>query len=345
MTKPLLSICIPTYNRVESLLALIRDILSSKCEDLEVVVSDNASSDGTISNLYQVRDKRLQILAHTINEGSFSNIVSALCAGNAAYSLLLLDKDCLDICFLEDFIACLQTKRPASGFCRHGMPRDTLEILHRIGIDSVNSLAYQCHHPSGYFFDSTLLKKIDFKGRFSGGGAYGHFFLDAVHAEMALLGPTLEYRKPLIIPESLANGTKPKSLTTNAAIALPFYHPSERKRITVLFTLHLLSLNLSRPAKRSALLLLLKRGLIQATIGYATAVSNPLVASHYGDKTRRVGMVELLSVGLYYIYNCLASTQSARKACSMPSSASLILALMYAGVLRGCAIVSRKVLA
>lgn len=49
--KPVLSICIPTYNRAGCLYASLRSIVSQKCflqtEDVEVVICDNCSSDDT----------------------------------------------------------------------------------------------------------------------------------------------------------------------------------------------------------------------------------------------------------------------------------------------------------
>ena len=49
MEKPLLSICIPTYNRAEVLNATLNEITSLKefDEDVEIVISDNCSTDNT----------------------------------------------------------------------------------------------------------------------------------------------------------------------------------------------------------------------------------------------------------------------------------------------------------
>ena len=47
--QPLLSICIPTYNRAEILRRTLAKITSDKDfdEDIEIVISDNASTDNT----------------------------------------------------------------------------------------------------------------------------------------------------------------------------------------------------------------------------------------------------------------------------------------------------------
>ena len=327
MPAPILSICIPTYNRKSNLIALIQSILLSKSNEFEVVVSDNASSDGTLADLRNIQDKRLHCLAQSSNQGSFNNIVTVLSAGHGDYSMLLLDKDNIDIYFLDDFIASLQSLRPASGLCRHGMVSNTPHILHHNVVDAINAVAYQCQHPSGYFFSSSMLRRINFQQCFSGGGAYGHFFLDVVHAEMAKLGAALEYRNPLIIPENLENGAKLKSFSTNAAVDTPFYYPSERQRVAILFTSHLSMLGLPHATSRIVTHMLFKRGLLQATIGYASAVRNPSVTSHYRDKVRTVGLYGIVWAALSYIFGYLSLTQATRKHSSMPSSISLVFML------------------
>ena len=47
--QPLLSICIPTYNRAEYLVGALENIISDPAFDerVEIVISDNASTDDT----------------------------------------------------------------------------------------------------------------------------------------------------------------------------------------------------------------------------------------------------------------------------------------------------------
>jgi abequosyltransferase len=44
---PLLSICIPTYNRARCLAALLDSIHAQKTDEVEIIVSDKASTDDT----------------------------------------------------------------------------------------------------------------------------------------------------------------------------------------------------------------------------------------------------------------------------------------------------------
>lgn len=100
----ILSICIPTYNRKELLLANIKSILVYEKKDIEVVVCDNASSDGTWEALAQIRDSRLRIYRNEENRGAEYNYGKVLREGKGKYLVLLNDRDRLDMQQLEDVL-------------------------------------------------------------------------------------------------------------------------------------------------------------------------------------------------------------------------------------------------
>lgn len=58
--QPVVSICIPTYNRVSLLKQAIDSVLGQRFEDYELIVSDNASTDDTTSLVNSYSDKRLR---------------------------------------------------------------------------------------------------------------------------------------------------------------------------------------------------------------------------------------------------------------------------------------------
>ena len=71
--RPILSICIPTYNRAETLKKNVISILNYPSQDLEVVVSDNCSTDETIKILNEINDDRLSVHSNSKNIGSWLN--------------------------------------------------------------------------------------------------------------------------------------------------------------------------------------------------------------------------------------------------------------------------------
>jgi glycosyltransferase involved in cell wall biosynthesis len=75
MIQPLISICIPTFNRKEKLKRAIKSALNQDYSNFEVIVSDNSSTDGTE---FYIRDEfkneeRLKYFKNDKNVGMVSN--------------------------------------------------------------------------------------------------------------------------------------------------------------------------------------------------------------------------------------------------------------------------------
>jgi glycosyltransferase involved in cell wall biosynthesis len=92
-----LSIIIPTYNRVHYLKQALESALSQDCDEYEVVVSDNASTDGTLELLQQYSNHSIvRYFRNTTNIGMVSNwrrAVFELARGD--WFILLSDDDYL----------------------------------------------------------------------------------------------------------------------------------------------------------------------------------------------------------------------------------------------------------
>lgn len=92
MNKPLLSICIPTYNRADIVNACVEDCLKLPYDWIEIVVTDNCSSDNTIKLLSSVNDSRFKIY-HNDNNIGYVNFIKCLTNGQGKFCLLLSDED------------------------------------------------------------------------------------------------------------------------------------------------------------------------------------------------------------------------------------------------------------
>jgi len=91
--EKILSICIPVYNGGDRAYRYIKEILAYEKDDIEVVVSDNASTDNTVELIRGIDDNRLKLITHKKNAGSFVNWYRALMAGTAKYVMLHQDND------------------------------------------------------------------------------------------------------------------------------------------------------------------------------------------------------------------------------------------------------------
>ena len=94
---PLVTIAIPTHNRAGSYLpAALGSALAQSYPRLEVLVADNASTDGTAALMRAVTDARLRYLRHPVNVGAHANYHSCLSQARGDYFLLLHDDDMID---------------------------------------------------------------------------------------------------------------------------------------------------------------------------------------------------------------------------------------------------------
>lgn len=98
---PLLSIVIPTYNRLELLKCAVDSALKQTFENIEVVILNNASSDGTKAWLDELsyRNSKVKVIHHSSNIGFVNNIKAIPAVVNGAYLVVLSDDDLL----LPDF--------------------------------------------------------------------------------------------------------------------------------------------------------------------------------------------------------------------------------------------------
>jgi glycosyltransferase involved in cell wall biosynthesis len=101
--SPLVSIGLPTYNRAVLLARAIDSLLAQTWSQLEIVISDNASTDSTqaVCEAYARRDPRIRYLRNDVNLGPQRNFLATLEQARGEYFMWLSDDDWLD----RDYIA------------------------------------------------------------------------------------------------------------------------------------------------------------------------------------------------------------------------------------------------
>lgn len=70
MEQKMISVIIPTYNRKEKLPKCIESVLGQSYRNIEVLVVDDASADGTEELFKEIRDSRLRYLRYETNQGA-----------------------------------------------------------------------------------------------------------------------------------------------------------------------------------------------------------------------------------------------------------------------------------
>lgn len=299
-STPLLSFCIPTYNRPGTLIPLVRRVLETQSTDIEVVVLDNGSTDDTLAQLSSIDDPRLVVRSNGTNRGVIFNVVNVLVQGSGRYSVLLLDKDSVDPSLVCDFVEFLRHEGPACGMCEYNSPADTPHQIFASGKSALRGLAYSCHHPTGYFFRSADLRDIDISSRFTDFDYVGHFPFEFIQAELCLRGPAAIYHAPVFSPEVLQVSKSMKSYGTNAAKEDAFFSPKGRLKMAVNFSAHIRTLTIPQALAKQMVLDRFAQGLRLSTVDFRSVMANESVCEHYHIATRRVGVLEMLRTSWWF---------------------------------------------
>jgi glycosyltransferase involved in cell wall biosynthesis len=110
-TCPLVSVCIPTYNRCEQLKSAVFSVMNGTYEHIAIIISDNASSDGTQEWCESIcaTDSRISYFRHEVNQGPTKNFEFARAKANGKYFMWLGDDDYLSSDYIEVCVAELET--------------------------------------------------------------------------------------------------------------------------------------------------------------------------------------------------------------------------------------------
>lgn len=104
---PLVSVCIPVYNGERYLEETVRSVANQKYPNMEIIIQDNASTDGTweLVQKLAVRYSQLSVMRNEANVGMAPNWNLAVNRAKGDYLMLLSADDLLEAGFLE---RCLQ---------------------------------------------------------------------------------------------------------------------------------------------------------------------------------------------------------------------------------------------
>lgn len=104
MSMPLVSICIPVFNTVKYVRQTIESVLAQQYPNIEILVQDNASTDGTWELLESLaaQHPRIQIERNQVNLGMSGNWNTVIKKAQGDYVMLLSADDLLEPNFLSN---------------------------------------------------------------------------------------------------------------------------------------------------------------------------------------------------------------------------------------------------
>lgn len=100
-TESLVSIGIPTFNRVDRLRASLQLVRDQDHQRLEIIIGDNASTDGTAEFVASIDDPRIRYVCAEVNGGPTPNFNRVREAATGEYFMWLGDDDSIDANFVS----------------------------------------------------------------------------------------------------------------------------------------------------------------------------------------------------------------------------------------------------
>lgn len=99
--NPLVSICIPTYNRENTILDALNCALNQTYSNIEILISDDHSSDNTVQLVKKVSDPRIRLVVQKKNLGMIPNWNFCINEAKGKYIKFLhsddlIDKNCVE---------------------------------------------------------------------------------------------------------------------------------------------------------------------------------------------------------------------------------------------------------
>jgi glycosyltransferase involved in cell wall biosynthesis len=118
--SPLITVIIPTYNRIHYLERALRSVLEQTYQNLEVIIADDHSPENPAVMIQSLQDSRVRLRRNPQNLGNGPNVARAFQEARGEYVASLNDDDTWDPQFLERLIQPLETyPHLAIAFCDH----------------------------------------------------------------------------------------------------------------------------------------------------------------------------------------------------------------------------------
>lgn len=145
---PLVSIGVPVRNGAASLARALDDLLAQDYPCLEIVISENASTDSTreICEAYAARDSRIRLLLSDEVLGIVANFQRVLESAEGEYFMWAAADDAWESSFVSSLVSELQ-QHPEAGVAMCAVKRRYQEdgesdVVYFRGADDVNRLSY-----------------------------------------------------------------------------------------------------------------------------------------------------------------------------------------------------------
>lgn len=301
LNTPIISFCIPTYNRGSKVFKLVNNILKFQDNNIEVLVLDNCSTDNTEELLSQIKDSRLRFVINEKNVGGIKNPYKSMSMANGDFCFLCLDKDFVNPIYIGELINKLtENKDVIFGHSALNINDVDADVIFEKGFDSIYNMAYLSAHPTGMFYKTSIFNKTQaLENIFKSDEIFG-FYFELINAEMSLKGKSLVINSPAFLTESREESATTASFTYKDLNDV-FFSPGKRFNEFYIYTKHLFSLNISFNEKKIIAKKIFAKSLLSATLGYKGFMKDESICRHYHLKPRNFSLAELVKIYFNFV--------------------------------------------
>lgn len=212
---PLFSVIVPAYNSAETIERCVSSILSQTCEELELLVVDDCSSDATAAILLSIRDPRLVFFRSDRNTGPSAARNRALGEANGTFIIFADADDWLE----PDYVSTVHRALQACGDLDFVATRYR---VHMAGTSISDRQTYSGGDPLRAFLEDKIVSSV-----------WAKVFRRSLIEDRAIRFPDLRYmedsiftaaylvhaRRALLIDRLLYNFDKRAESTTSATFS------------------------------------------------------------------------------------------------------------------------------
>lgn len=186
--NPVISFAIATYNRKSVVTKLVNNLLSLERSDIEVVVVDDCSTDGTMKQLGLIEDERLTLHEHTHNTNGKITWYDAYEHSNGDWIFYINDRDWVDVRFVPKLIQILtELEKQNVGFVVAGEKWELCPekdyVVYEKGHDTICEFGLRDQHPTGQIIKRSCWEEVKDRKQYfydEKYGIYPHGYIEAI---------------------------------------------------------------------------------------------------------------------------------------------------------------------
>jgi len=290
MDKPILSVCVSSYNRGRQCRKLVERILSLNNPDVNIFISDDHSEEKHIKELKKVFNSCVYLAEHEHNMGPCKNWYESINMGNGKYLLHVLDRDEINLTVLAALVELLKRYEVSGGYLGY-MP--TIErkmqcvkgdkIKYHIcqaGYESTILLAGIPFHPTGFFIKRELWKRGEYRKYFYNETQFGIYPHSYVLGRMAINNDLIYVQEKFYVSNYRKSEGK-SSFYKNSKTKTYWWIPKNVFRTSSMLISELLHY-IPNELRESFISARFEDCLYRASIGYKYTIYNVEEMGHYG---------------------------------------------------------------